>query len=306
MPKFRELLLQLRERSLWQILGSYVVASWVALQVLDTVSALLGLPLWFTRPVLILLIIGFFVLLLTGVVQRTWTNLEARADSRPERTRLGRLLTWRKALAGVTAFALLGVFTAVWLAMRTLGIGPVGSLIARGVLDEPATVAEALARMEREPGEDLPADVALQLAEREGIPVVVAGQIIPAGSGYVLSARLVAPGSGAILASRRETAADEARVIRAIDRLSKGLRERIGESLRSIQGDPPLSRVTTANLEALKKFSEASRYARVGEAARAIGLLEEAVAIDTSFAAAWRGLAVYLAYLINCGTSGGG
>jgi hypothetical protein len=44
----------------------------------------------------------------------------------------------------------------------------------------------------------------------------------------------------------------------------------------------------------------------VGEAARAIGLLEEAVAIDTSFAAAWRGLAVYLAYLINCGTSGGG
>jgi hypothetical protein len=120
MPKFRELLLQLRERSLWQILGSYVVASWVALQVLDTVSALLGLPLWFTRPVLILLIIGFFVLLLTGVVQRTWTNLEARADSRPERTRLGRLLTWRKAtLAGVTAFALLGVFTAVWLAMRT-------------------------------------------------------------------------------------------------------------------------------------------------------------------------------------------
>src|SRR3989475_714856 len=46
-------------------------------------------------------------------------------------------LTWRRALlGGGTAFGLLGVGTTVYTAMRLLGIGPVGTLVASGVLAE--------------------------------------------------------------------------------------------------------------------------------------------------------------------------
>ncbi len=45
-----------------------------------------------------------------------------------------RLFTWRNAiLGGVLAFALLGVVTAGYMGMRLMGIGPVGTLVAKGV-----------------------------------------------------------------------------------------------------------------------------------------------------------------------------
>ena len=34
-------------RSLWQVLGTYVVGSWIALEVADTLDSTIGLPEWF-------------------------------------------------------------------------------------------------------------------------------------------------------------------------------------------------------------------------------------------------------------------
>src|SRR5256886_11295551 len=46
-----------------------------------------------------------------------------------------RWFTWRRALLGGAAgFGLLGIGTAVYMAMRLFGIGPVGTLVASGVL----------------------------------------------------------------------------------------------------------------------------------------------------------------------------
>ena len=46
-----------------------------------------------------------------------------------------RLFTWRNAiLGGVLAFAFLGVVVTGYTAMRAMGIGPVGSLVAKGVI----------------------------------------------------------------------------------------------------------------------------------------------------------------------------
>src|SRR4029450_1258143 len=48
-----------------------------------------------------------------------------------------RWLTWRQAIrGGVLAFAALGVAAVVYTAMRLLGIGPVGTLVASGRLSE--------------------------------------------------------------------------------------------------------------------------------------------------------------------------
>ena len=130
--------------------------------------------------------------------------------------------TWRKSLlGGGVAFAALGVTAAVYMAMRLLGIGPVGTLVASGVLKErqPILLAEfvnraadstlgptlteafrvdiaqsptvklvdaqslaaALQRMQRPAGTSITSALAREIAEREGIKAIVTGQIDPVG-----------------------------------------------------------------------------------------------------------------------------
>jgi DNA-binding SARP family transcriptional activator/Tfp pilus assembly protein PilF len=158
----------------------------------------------------------------------------------------------------------------------------------------PGREADALARMERPAGEPLTAELARELAIRDGLKAVIDGRITAVGTSYVITARVVEPESGEILAAFRETADDSTGVLRALDRLSVALRARLGESLRSVRRGQSLSRVTTASLPALRKYTMALRASAEFDQDRAIGLLEEAIALDTAFAMAYRKLGVAL------------
>jgi eukaryotic-like serine/threonine-protein kinase len=83
-----------------------------------------------------------------------------------------------------------------------------------------------------------------------------------------------------------------------VDRVSRKLRERIGESLRTIRAGAPLADVTTGSLEALRRYSRALQVQYQGDDERAIALLEETVAQDSNFAMAWRKLGTML---VNAG-----
>jgi tetratricopeptide (TPR) repeat protein len=249
---------------------------------------------------------------------------------------LHRFATWRRSmLVGGGAFAALGLLVSVYMAMRLLGLGPVGTLVAAGVLDErariiladfadrsgdsslvaavteafrvdfaqsptvklmdPSAIAVVLGRMDRDPGLPLGPALAREVAIREGVQAVMSGEINAAGGGFVLSARLVSAETGEEFLGLRESASDSAAIIDAIDRLSKGVRERIGESLKTIRRNEPLSRVTTASLEALRRYSQAVRALDVeGDDAKGVALLEEAITFDTAFAMAYRKLSVAL------------
>ncbi len=154
-------------------------------------------------------------------------------------------------------------------------------------------VADALERMQRS-GERLTGELARELAIRDGLKAVIDGRIAAVGTSYVITARVVEPASGEILAAFRETAEDSAGILPALDRLSLALRARLGESLRSVRRGEPLSRVTTASLPALRKYTMALRASAEFDTDRAIGLLEEAIALDTAFAMAYRKLGVAL------------
>jgi tetratricopeptide (TPR) repeat protein len=164
-------------------------------------------------------------------------------------------------------------------------------------LAEPSFVAQALRRMERPENGVLGAELAREISQREGVGAVIAGEINPAGTGFVLTGQVLDPAEGTVLTSHRETAADSSQILPAIDNLSKKLRERIGESYASIHADEPLERATTANLEALalRLYSQAVEAADArADVPRAVALLEEALALDTAFAMAWRKLGVVL------------
>jgi DNA-binding SARP family transcriptional activator/TolB-like protein len=155
----------------------------------------------------------------------------------------------------------------------------------------PSRVQEALSRMGVAPAARLTAGIARELAVRDGLQAVLTGEIAALGSGYVISAQLVTADSGRVLLSRRENAAGPDDVIAAVDRLSAWLRGRMGESLREVRRGEPLEAVTTTSLEALKAYSAALRILNRDQQ-RTLSLLEQAVALDSMFAAAHRQLGV--------------
>jgi tetratricopeptide (TPR) repeat protein len=296
----------------------------------------LGLPDWVFYGAIVLLLLGLPIILLTGHLERR--RALARASGRVVTTPnvgLPGWFTWRRAIrGGVIAFATLGVATMVYTAMRLLGIGPVGTLVASGQLSEKdqlvvadfenrsadaslagsvteafridlaqspvvrilttAQISDALTRMQRDPGAPITSALAREIATREGAKAVVAGEISALGKGYVLSARILSAGDGSELVALRETAADDAGIVAALDKLSGRVRERIGESLKTIRGSQPLDQVTTGSLEALRLYSEAAQLSDQGSHDKAIPMLEQAIALDSGFAMAWRKLAVAL------------
>ncbi|HEX6308662.1 MAG TPA: tetratricopeptide repeat protein [Longimicrobiales bacterium] len=154
-------------------------------------------------------------------------------------------------------------------------------------------IGDALERMGRSRDEPLTPVLAREVAVREGATAVLEGEISPAGTGSILTARLLHAGTGELLVSHRETAASDEDLIPAIDRMSKKLRATIGESLRTVRADAPLDAVTTRSLRALRAYTQASEALdRERDYDRAIQLLQEALQEDSTFAMAWRKLAV--------------
>jgi tetratricopeptide (TPR) repeat protein len=157
-----------------------------------------------------------------------------------------------------------------------------------------SSVGQALQRMGKESAGRLDASTAREVALRENAKAVVVGEISPVGKGIVLSARLVSAADGSEMVALRETAADETEVLGAIDKLSKGMRERFGESLKRLRNTDPLEQVTTGSLEALRLYTQGARAADEGRYDDGIGLMQQAIAADSTFGMAWRKLAVLL------------
>jgi len=162
----------------------------------------------------------------------------------------------------------------------------------------PAATGLALQRMQRPAAARVPASLAREIAVREGVPVVVEGRIQKVGNTYLVRAALIAPSDGGEQSAVQETAANEDGLIAAIGRLARRTREKLGESGTTLTALPPMERVTTTSLDALRKYTEALRLGDGGAGdrnpRREIQLLEEAVALDSNFAMAWRRLGVRL------------
>jgi pentatricopeptide repeat protein len=319
-----------------RVAALYALASFGVLAIVYVLMLLLGLPSWVIPAASALLVVGLPLMLITSLHERRRAVAVTTGTRVPTPAGLVRHFIWPTAFAATGgAFAALAIGTGVYMAMRVLGIGPVGTLVAAGVLEERGrllvaqfenrtadsgygisvtealridlqqspvvrvvgsdAIAPVLARMGRPRDATLDLELAREIAEREGIGAVVAGEIGTLGSGFVLTARVIGAVDGAELVALRETAADEDGIIPALDRLSTGLRERIGESFRSIRRSEPLERVSTASLEALRLYSRGQEAENVGDFDRAIQLLEQAVALDTGFAMAYRTLSVVLA-----------
>ncbi len=303
--------------------GAFVLVSALVLAVVYLLVLQVGLPMWVFAGAIALLVIGLPIIGATAIAER-------RRDGDASH----RLFNWRMALwGGGAAFGALGLVTVGYVATRALGIGPAASLISRGTIAnrariiladfenrtndstqgvtvtelmrvglsrsqavsivDPEQVGRILELMRRDPKKGLPAPVALEAASRDGIKAVITGEVVPVGKGLTLTARLVAP-TGDVLVAETESVANADALVQGVDRLSARLRERFGESLRSIRAGEPLDRVTTGSLKALRVFALGLQALNQGDATRSMQLMDEAIAADPTFAMAYRKLAVIL------------
>lgn len=153
----------------------------------------------------------------------------------------------------------------------------------------------ALGRMQLPASTAVRGRVAREVAVREGYGAVIDGGVRNAGRSLLINLSLVDPQTGHPLITVAASAADAAALTGTVDALVRTLRRRIGDSKEAIARARPLEQVTTSSLEALRAYTEASRIGRF-ETARQRALLEQAVALDSDFAAAYRKLGMITAW----------
>ncbi len=134
----KRLIREIHRRSLWQVLGIFLLGGWVAFEVVQTLTEGLGLPEWFPAFAIVLLIIGLPVVLATAFVQeggpgRGAEDVTALTADTP--TGAPGLFTWPNAiLGGVAALTLLTGVGVGWILFGgELGTGPAPTSIEQSV-----------------------------------------------------------------------------------------------------------------------------------------------------------------------------
>jgi len=154
-------------------------------------------------------------------------------------------------------------------------------------------IREALRFMGKPADERLTNDVAREICQRQGIKALLTGTIASLGNHYVVTLTAVNGSTGDTLATQQVEVDSKEQVLKSLDKAASDLRQKMGESLASVQQfAKPLDEATTSSLEALQAFSRGSEEHHRQHEDAAIPHLKKAVELDPSFALAWATLGV--------------
>ncbi len=127
-----------------------------------------------------------------------------------------------------------------------------------------------------------------ELCQRAGSKAYLSGSISSLGNQYVIGVNAVNCQTGDFLAQEQFTANGKENVLKVLGEASTKLREKLGESLKSVKTlDTPIEQATTPSLEALQAFSLGRKTMQVkGDYPGAIPLLKHSIELDPKFAMA--------------------
>jgi eukaryotic-like serine/threonine-protein kinase len=150
-------------------------------------------------------------------------------------------------------------------------------------------IAQALTLMSQPKDARLTHDLARQVCQRTASAADIEGSISSLGSEYVVGVKAVNCRNGDVLADQQATAGSKEQVLKALAELATKLREKLGESLASVQKyDTPAENVTTPSLEALQAYGLGYQaHVMKNDSAAAIPPLRRAIGLDPNFAMAY-------------------
>jgi len=150
-------------------------------------------------------------------------------------------------------------------------------------------IAQTLALMIKPKDSRLTHELAREVCQRTASAATIEGSIASLGSQYVLGLKALNCDNGDVLAHEQMTASGKERVLKALGEGATKLRERLGESLASVQKfGVPSDSVTTASLDALQAYSLGYRAHVVkNDCGAGITLYQRAISLDPNFAMAY-------------------
>ena len=157
-------------------------------------------------------------------------------------------------------------------------------------------VNQTLRMMNRQPSEKITRDVAREICQRSNSKAMLTGSIVSIGDHYLIGLKAVDCHSGDTITSSEANAENRDRVLKALGEAGNSLREKLGESLASVEKfNKPLDQATTSSLEALKAFTEGRRMSREKGEPAALPFYKRALELDPNFARAYASLgSVYM------------
>ncbi len=150
-------------------------------------------------------------------------------------------------------------------------------------------VTATLKLMNQRPEQRLTQEIAREVCQRTDSKALVTGSIASVGSQYLIALKVSNCQTGDSVAAVETQAEGRDKVLKALGDAGNQLREKLGESLASVQKfDKPLDQATTSSLEALKAYTDAVKP-EIGQAG-ALPYLKRAVELDPTFARAYASL----------------
>jgi eukaryotic-like serine/threonine-protein kinase len=150
-------------------------------------------------------------------------------------------------------------------------------------------IQQTLRLMGKPPDAKLSPAIIGDLCQRAGSKAYLSGSISNLGNQFVIGVNAVNCQTGDYLAQEQVTANGKENVLKALGEASTKLREKLGESLKTVQKlDTPIEQATTPSLEALQAYSMGRQTMQgKGDPAAAIPLLKHSIELDPKFAMAY-------------------
>lgn len=149
-------------------------------------------------------------------------------------------------------------------------------------------VSDGLLRMKLPSDTPVTERLALDMAQRDGVPAVLVASAEAVNQQFVIRARVIRADTRGVLADatgRADTAADS--LVRA-QAIASDIRQQLGESLASLDTHAaPLAAVTTSSLDALRFFTLGKEEIKRHRWQEAMALMQRAIEADATFAMAY-------------------
>ncbi|MGI8641705.1 MAG: protein kinase domain-containing protein [Pyrinomonadaceae bacterium] len=155
-----------------------------------------------------------------------------------------------------------------------------------------ARVRQTLRLMEYSADERVTRRLGREICQRQGLKAYIAGTISSMGSVYVLTLEALNAQTGETIGRQLEQAESKEQVLKALGQAASRLREKLGESLSSIERFDAALEMTTSSLEALKVHALGQEQTQKGKTLGAIPFYKRAIELDPNFAFAYNLLAV--------------
>ena len=159
-------------------------------------------------------------------------------------------------------------------------------------------IQATLRLMGRQPMEPLTPEIATEVCQRNGAKAMLAGTVSSVGNRYLLTLSAQDCVGGGIIAEEAVEAENKDVVLTALGRASAVFREKLGESLASVQKyDQNIEQATTRSLEALKAYSQGMTARRTQGDFESVTFFKRAIELDPEFALAHARLGTVLSNL---------